>query len=658
MCGIAGYHGDLTLEILRGMAANIAHRGPDGEGIWIDADAGIGLAHRRLAIIDTSSAAAQPMSSCGERYQIIFNGEIYNFQALGEDLRCRGYSFNANSDTAIIAPLYDLLGAAMLKKLSGIFAFAIWDREKQELFVARDGFGVKPLYYARLPGGGVAFASELKALISVPGVGAGLDFKALSDYLTYLWSPGERTLLRDVRKLPPGHFFKADRAGFLITRWHEQAKSPVETTTPASTRETISRLGELIDEVVGDQCLSDVPIGAFLSGGVDSSALVASMVATGHAPRQTYCVGFDGEDMAGEGFDDDLAHAREVARQLSVPLTPVIVSPPTGEDLEDLAYMLDEPEADPAALYVAEIAKASRADGVKVLLGGVGGDDVFSGYRRHKAAALRARTPRGTGKILHSLLDAAAMVGAGPARRRLAKLGYMLDSDDEAFLVKAFEFNPRSAAIECLHSDVRTRLADEGATDWLEAACERSKGRPLVERMLDLEMRGFLPDHNLNYTDKAGMAHGVEVRVPLIDQRLVDFAGAVSWRLKTTLTEEKWIFKQAVAARLPRSVLTRKKTGFGAPVRSWVAGRLRGVVEDVIGSRSFSERGVFDPIAVRRVLDDTIEGRRDGAYLILSIVLVELWLRKFVDCGFPSSRANLPGRVEGCASGQSNIAGR
>jgi asparagine synthase (glutamine-hydrolysing) len=250
------------------------------------------------------------------------------------------------------------------------------------------------------------------------------------------------------------------------------------------------------------------------------------------------------------------------------------------------------------------------------------------------------------------------MIGAGPARRRLAKLGYMLDSDDEAFLVKAFEFNPRSAAIECLHSDVRTRLADEGATDWLEAACERSKGRPLVERMLDLEMRGFLPDHNLNYTDKAGMAHGVEVRVPLIDQRLVDFAGAVSWRLKTTLTEEKWIFKQAVAARLPRSVLTRKKTGFGAPVRLWVVGRLRGVVEDVIGSRSFSERGVFDPIAVRRVLDDTIEGRRDGAYLILSIVLVELWLRRFVDCGFPSSRANLPGRVEGCASGQSNIAGR
>jgi asparagine synthase (glutamine-hydrolysing) len=353
MCGIAGYFGDLTPEILRGMAANIAHRGPDGEGMWVDADAGIGLAHRRLAIIDTSSAAAQPMSSCGGRYQIVFNGEIYNFQALGEDLRRRGYSFNANSDTAIIAPLYDLLGAAMLEKLSGIFAFAIWDREKQELFVA--------------------FASELTALISVPGVGAGLDFKALSDYLTYLWSPGERTLLRDVRKLPPGHFFKADRASFLITHWHEQAKSPVATTAPASTRETISRLGELVDEVVGDQCLSDVPIGAFLSGGVDSSAVVASMVATGHAPLQTYCVGFDGEDMAGEGFDDDLAHAREVARRLSVPLTPVIVSPPTGEDLEDLAYMLDEPEADPAALYV------------------------FSGYRRHKAAALRANAS-GNGK--------------------------------------------------------------------------------------------------------------------------------------------------------------------------------------------------------------------------------------------------------------------
>jgi asparagine synthase (glutamine-hydrolysing) len=657
MCGIAGYLGRLTPEILRGMAADIAHRGPDGEGIWADVAAGIGLAHRRLSIIDPTSAAAQPMASCGGRYQTIFNGEIYNFSFLGEELRRLGYSFNPNSDTAIIGPLYDLHGAAMLKKLSGIFAFALWDREKGELFVARDGFGVKPLYYTELLGGGVAFASELKALISVPGVDAGLDFKALSDYLTYLWSPGERTLLRKVRKLPPGHFLRADRSGFRIAHWHEQAASPIATAGRVNVRDLVSRLGELIDEVVGDQCLSDVPIGAFLSGGVDSSAVVASMVATGHAPQQTYCIGFDGEGMTGEGFDDDLVHAREVARRMGAPLTPVIVGPPTGDDLETLVYMLDEPEADPAALYVAAIAKAARADGVKVLLGGVGGDDVFSGYRRHKAAALRARTPKGMGQILRSLFAAAATIRAGPLRRRLAKLSYMLDGSDDAFLIKAFEFNPRAAAIECLSGDVRAQLT-EGAVGWLEAQCGRSKGRPLVERMLDLEMRGFLPDHNLNYTDKAGMAHGVEVRVPLLDQRLVDFASAVPWRLKTTLTDEKWIFKQAVAARLPRSVLTRKKTGFGAPVRSWVAGRLQNVIEDTIHSRSFRDRGLFDLVAVKRLLNETIEGRRDGAYLILAIILVELWLRRFVDRKEPSSRIAFTARLDGSAVTASYANGR
>ncbi len=630
MCGIAGYLGGCTLEILREMAANIAHRGPDGEGFWIDVDAGIGFAHRRLSIIDPTPAASQPMSSCGGRYQIIFNGEIYNFQNLGEELLRRGYEFNAHSDTAIIGPLYDLHGTAMLDKLNGIFAFAIWDREKRELFVARDGFGVKPLYYTGFPGGGVAFASELKALMCVPGIDATLDLKALGDYLTYLWSPGERTLLRNVRKLPPGHFFQAGPDGLRITSWHQQSGRRRTATQSLSPSALASRLGQLIDQVVGDQCLSDVPIGAFLSGGVDSSAVVASMVATGHAPLRTYCIGFDGDGLAEEGFDDDLIHAEEVARRLGVPLTPVIVGPPSGDDLANLVHMLDEPEADPAALYVAAIAEAARGDGVKVLLGGVGGDDIFSGYRRHKAAALRDRTPKAATRIIGALISGAAAMSAGPFKRRLDKLGYMLDGDDEAFLLKSFEFNQRSAAMECLDAGARTRLAEDDG-DWLQAACERSKGLPLVERMLDLEMRGFLPDHNLNYTDKAGMAHGVEVRVPLLDQRLVDFAAAVPWRMKTTLTEEKWIFKQAVAARLPNSVLTRKKTGFGAPVRLWVAGRLRGMIEDVLSSRGFRNRGLFDQIAVKRLLEDTVEGRRDGAYLILAITLVELWLCCFVD---------------------------
>jgi asparagine synthase (glutamine-hydrolysing) len=647
MCGIAGYIGLRAPDLLRAMADRMAHRGPDGEGYWTDDNRTVGLAHRRLAIIDPSEAAAQPLASCGGRYEVVFNGEIYNFRILGKRLRQCGYAFNARSDTAVLGPLYDLYGTAMLPMLNGIFAFALWDRQEEELLVARDAFGIKPLYYTELPGGGIAFASELKALVLVPGLDTQLSCKALSDYLTYLWSPGERTLFRSIRKLPPGTLIRASGKRIEVARWYEPRSRPVVTTRHVRTGELISQLNHLMDQVVCDQCMSDVPIGAFLSGGIDSSAVVASMVATGHTPRRTYCIGFDGKGLAEEGFDDDLTHAREVAKFLDVELTPIIVGAPGGDDFERLVYALDEPQADPAGLYVAAISAAARADGIKVLLGGAGGDDIFSGYRRHKLAAVRARLPAVLGRHLCGTPLTSMAIGIGPLKRRIDKLVYTLDGDDETFLVRSFEFSPRSAALECLTRDVIREL-QEDETDWLEAAIERSRGLPLVERMLKAEQYGFLPDHNLNYTDKASMAHGIEVRVPLLDQRLVDFASRVPWQLKTGLTREKWIFRQAVAGRVPRSVLSRKKTGFGGPVRLWIAGHLRSMVEDIIHSRSFRERGLFDTRQVSRILEDTVSGRRDGAYLVLAITLVELWMRAFKDQMHIANRASWP--VAGAAA--------
>lgn len=630
MCGIAGYVGLHAPDLLRAMADQMAHRGPDGEGYWVDDNRNVGLAHRRLAIIDPSEAASQPLASCGERYQVVFNGEIYNFRILGERLRQRGYVFNARSDTAVLGPLYDLYGTAMLPMLNGIFAFALWDRQKEELLLARDAFGIKPLYYTELPGGGIAFASELKALVLVPELDTRLSFRALSDYLTYLWSPGERTLFRGIRKLPPGTLIRARRKRIEVSRWYEPHSQPVVTTRNVHASELISQLSDLMDQVVCDQCISDVPIGAFLSGGIDSSAVVASMVAMGHPPRRTYCIGFHGKGLEEEGFGDDLAYAREVAELLEVKLAPIVVGAPSGHDLERLVYTLDEPQADPAALYVAAISAAARADGIKVLLGGAGGDDVFSGYRRHKLAALRARLPAVLGPRLCRMPLTSMAIGIGPLKRRIDKLFYTLDGDDETFLLRSFEFSPRFAALECLTTDVIRELQEDG-TDWLEGGIERSRGLPLVERMLKAERYGFLPDHNLNYTDKASMAHGVEVRVPLLDQRLVDFAARVPWQLKTSLTQEKWIFRKAVARRVPRSVLSRKKTGFGGPVRLWIAGHLRSTVEDIIHSRSFRERGLFDNREVSGILEDTVSGRSDGAYLVLAITLIELWMRAFKD---------------------------
>lgn len=627
MCGIAGYFGMYDRALLSEMAARIAHRGPDGEGLWADEPARVGMAHRRLAIIDPTAAANQPMESCEGRYQVVFNGEIYNFRELAADLSARGYAFNQNSDTAILGPLYDATGPAMLSRLNGIFAFALWDRQKQELFIARDAYGVKPLYYARIAGV-TLFGSELKALLAHPDVDRKIDVDAISDYLIHLWSPGQRTPLRGVSKLLPGHYLRLKDGLFEDVAWRDAAPARSSPHPGKDAHAIASQVAELFDKAVSDQCMSDVPVGAFLSGGVDSSAVVASMVKSGNKPLRTYCIGFEGDSMADEGFGDDLTYARIMAKRLDVALTPILVKEPSGDAIENLVHTLDEPEADPAPLYVEAISQQARLDGIKVLLGGTGGDDIFSGYRRHKAAALRARA--GFAVRMFGSLPIETISGVLPAaaRRRVEKLHYMFQGSDSEFLLRSFEFNPRKPALDVLTPAARAGLSAESA--FAQAIREESRGA-LVDRMLMLEMRGFLPDHNLNYTDKASMAHGVEVRVPFLDQHLVEFASAIPWQMKTTLRDEKWIFKQSQVDRLPPEILCRQKTGFGAPVRRWIAGPMSDMFSDIIETESFRHRGLFDVEKVRTLLRDTVSGRKDNAYLVLAIVMVELWMRIFID---------------------------
>lgn len=621
MCGIAGLLGQPSPERLRAMADAIAHRGPDGSGIWCDAEAGIGLAHRRLAIIDLSDAASQPMAAVEGRYQVVFNGEIYNFKELAAGLRARGYRFNSNSDTAILAPLYDAEGPAMLSRLNGIFAFAIWDAREQTLFIARDHVGAKPLYYARTPLG-LAFASELKALLTIPGLDRTLDESAILDYLGKLWCPGEGTPFRAVRKLPPGHYMQVTRGGTRVEAW---ANDPGETPViPATAAEAADALSTLLDRVVADQCLSDVPVGAFLSGGVDSTALVAAMVASGNRPAATYCIGFDGPGMEDEGFGDDLSYARVAADALGVPLTPMMMSVPSADDFARLAFTLDEPQADPAPLYVEAISKQARADGVPVLLSGAGGDDLFSGYRRHVAAKLRVLAGP-----LRGLVDLAPGVAQGGAfGRKFARLKGLMGGSNEAFLKACFEFNGPDLATACLSGDARAAAAQR-PNEWWGNAVDAGKGTSLVERVIRLERFGFLPDHNLNYTDKASMAHGVEVRVPFLDPRLIAFADGLPTDWKVHGLEPKWLLKRAVEPRVPREIVARKKTGFGGPVRHWVAGPLEPLIGDLISSRAFQERGLFDPAGVADVWRRTRDGTVDGSYLLLAVVMTELWLGRF-----------------------------
>lgn len=637
MCGIAGYFGRFERAVAEAMTLRIAHRGPDGDGFWFDDTAGIGLGHRRLAIIDLSSAAAQPMPGVEGRYQVTYNGEIYNFRDHVARLQAGGYRFNANSDTSVLAPLYDRLGPRMLDELNGIFAFALWDSVTRRLFVARDHYGIKPLYYAQTPRGFV-FASELKAFLAVSDVDRTIDLEAISNYMLYQWCPGRLTPLRGVRKLPPGHYLEVDGAGIREVRWHTPPLGRVRDFDRRPVAELRTELQQLLDDVVEQQSIADVDIGLFLSGGVDSGAVAASLVRRKIPVARTYCISFRGPSMVAEGFGNDVDFARALAASWKLPFTNLVVDEPSMCDLEEMAFYLDEPQGDIAPIFVRQISRQARADGIKVLMGGTGGDDVFTGYRRHRVAWFLDRFGPLAGPAGFVAGHVASVVG-GTLRNRLDKFAAMVAGPVEDNLRRLFEFNRLEFAQAAL--GVRFDEVALGKSEWLDRGLAETEGVPLVERALAGEFLGFLPDHNLAYTDKAAMAEGVEVRVPLLDPRLVALSSKLPSDVKMPFGEPKGFFKHAMADRLPQSVLRRKKTGFGAPVRHWLAGRLREPFMDVIRSTSFRNRGLFDAAAVEALFQRCVEGRIDAAYLLLTIVLTELWCHRFVDASVTPSAHSL-----------------
>lgn len=610
------------------MLGRLAHRGPDGEGEWSDAEAGVGLGQRRLSIIDLSNAASQPMHAVNNRYSITFNGEIYNYKELVKELKAKGYKFNENSDTAVLCPLYDLYGPKMLDKLQGMFAFALWDAKEREMFIARDHVGIKPLYFAEV-GGGIVFASELKALLDVKGLKRTIDGTALAEYVTYLWTPSERTMLEGVKKLRPGHYMRCKLVGKKVNiehaRWYMPPQAALVHGKPVyDYAKTPEQLLRLLDDVVEEQCTSDVPIGAFLSGGVDSSALVASMCATGNKPAQTYCISFgSAPGMASEGFGEDIDYAKMVAKRYNVPLNEVRVDAESVlERLPGLAMMLDEPQADPAPLFVEDIARRARADGIKVLMSGTGGDDIFTGYRRHLTARYRQKLGF-MRKPAAGAVGLAAGLFDGATKRRAERLSGLLDADDEQFLQLAFSTNSQPDAWQLLRKDWRDELERDWYTD-LDVAAKESAGQDPVNQLLYAELFGFLPDHNLNYGDKASMIAGVEVRVPLTDRRLMDFMANVPPEKKLHGTRLKAFFKESLSTRLSPEILDRSKSGFGAPVRGWLTGTGRGLVEDTLFGGGIAPEW-FDIHRVRHFWKQTQDGKVDGAYTILALCMAVWW---------------------------------
>ncbi len=630
MCGIAGYFGNYSGKLLEHAGRAIAHRGPDADGIWFDVAAGIGFAHQRLSILDLSPAGAQPMVSDDGAVVLVFNGEIYNFQELRTELEASGHRFRGHSDTEVLLNMYLAHGEEMLERLNGIFAFALWDKRKKSLFVARDALGVKPLYFAETSAG-FAFASEIKALLCLVPEARELDIPSLHRYLNFLWCPGEGTPLCGVRKLLPGEAMVVrDRKVTQRWTWYQL---PIfrGVTGNLSEADALSGTVDGLRKAVHRQLVADVPVGAFLSGGLDSSALVA--FAREEVPDiRCFTIESVGGQDAGE--TDDLPYARRVAKHLKVPLDVVQIDAcQMADDLERMIVQLDEPLADPAPLNVLYISQLAREKGIKVLLSGAGGDDFFTGYRRHVAVNYERYWEWLPQRVRSGLEQATSRLDQRKSLfRRLAKGFSGAGLAGDMRLTNYFVWAKASQLLGLYTPEFRARLGQESVDKpMLDFLSPLNASTQPLDKMLALEQRFFLADHNLNYTDKMSMAVGVEVRVPFLDLDLAEHAAQIPLGLKQRGRVGKWVLKKAMESYLPHDVIYRPKSGFGAPLRRWMRHDLRPLLGDLLSEDSLKNRGLFEPAAVQQLIAQNDSGQVDASYILLSLLSIEIWCRAYID---------------------------
>lgn len=626
MCGLVGYSTAANEPDLEAGLSSIAHRGPDGSGVMRFAEHGAGLGHVRLSIIDLSPTGAQPMASDDGRLVLSYNGEIYNFRELRAELSAAGVSFRGRSDTEVLLRLIEHYGLSALPRLNGIFAFALFDRESGEFTLVRDRMGVKPLYVLEEQRR-VLFASEIKAFVAMGGELGPWQPDAIARYLTFLWCPGRGTPTMGVSKLCPGEAMTI-RAGQVLRRWRWSVQE-----TPrhnkSSTADLISATRDCLRAAVHRQMIADVPVGAFLSGGLDSSA-VAAFARERDQNLRCFSIDVGGAE---EGSCDDLPYARKAAAHLKVELDVIHVdASELAHALPEMVHQLDEPLADPAPLNVLFISRLARRRGIKVLLSGAGGDDVFSGYRRHRALALERYWSWAPASVRREVARASSALGRRRAwSRRLAKAFTAMNYDGAERIASYYFWIPPEISISLLSSDVRAHLRERPQQPILDFIAQLPEDASPLERMLSIEKRFFLGDHNLVYTDKMSMAEGVEVRVPFLDEALLDFAATIPSSAKQHGATGKWILKKAMEPLLPREIVYRPKTGFGLPLRRWLHNELKDFVAQILARESLDARGLFDAHAVEQLVAQDRAGRIDGTYAIFALICIELWMREFVD---------------------------
>jgi asparagine synthase (glutamine-hydrolysing) len=613
--------GPVDRQLLERMCIALEHRGPDSRGVFADEQAGLGI--QRLRVIDLVTGD-QPVSNEDGSVVVVLNGEIYNFQQLRDHLRAKGHRFATEGDTEVIVHLYEEEGADCVRHLHGMFAFALWDRRRRRLLLARDRVGKKPLFYA-LANGGISFASELRALIEDREIRTDVDPHAVDCFLAYGYVPAPMSIFTAVRKLEPAHTLLLDRGGVAIERyWNLDYSRKIHVKDSRDLHEPIL---DAVRRATRRRLISDVPLGAFLSGGIDSSAVVAAMAEASTGPVKTFSIGFDSDAF------DELPHARQVATLFGTDHNEFVVRPDAISVVPKLVRHYGEPFADSSAIPSFYLSELTRSQ-VTVALNGDGGDESFGGYTRYVANRLASRLDYVPGPLRRGAAASMRQRGGGELTslsNKARRLMQSLPLEPPARYERYISWCDPPLRARLYSDEFAALVADSPAADVIGRPWREASGADVVDKMLEVDVKTYLAGDLIPKIDIATMAHALEARSPLLDHELMEFAASIPADLKVRGREKKWIFREALRGWLPSDILDRPKQGFSVPIGDWFRSELRDLAHDVLLDPHSLSRGYFRPEAIRSMLDRHSRGADQETKPMWALFMLELWHREFVD---------------------------
>jgi asparagine synthase (glutamine-hydrolysing) len=627
MCGICGTYGLTDKDLLKKMCETISHRGPDDEGHYFDSNVMLGM--RRLKVIDLNTGN-QPIYNEDGSLVVIYNGEIYNYRDIRSELENRNHVFKTNSDTETIVHLYEEFGDKCVEKLRGMFAFALWDSVKKRLVLARDRIGIKPLYYY-FKDGVLIFASELKALLEYPNIKKGINLHALHDYLTYMYVPAPDTIFNDIYKLLPGHLLFCKDGKLIVKQYWDinNGDYDYKGISGIEENELSAQLLNLMQESVKMHLISDVPLGVFLSGGTDSGSIVALATEISGKPVKTFSIGFE------DDYHNELDNARSTANQYKTEHHEFIVRPQSIDSIENILSYFDEPFADSSAIPTYFVSKCSK-EHVTVALSGDGGDEIFGGYGNYKADKIgqyyRKLPPILKNKVIPFLINRLPQsqdsLSAAQQLKKLLTMSSLPPEYGHIFWLNVFNGDLKEKLYK---NEYLEELLKVNPADRYYSYFERFNGNDFINRCINVDIKTVLPDDYLTKVDRMSMANSLEVRVPFLDHKLLEFATAIPSRYKLKGLTSKHLLKRIMKRRLPEEIIGGKKKGFSVPLSKWFREDFSVLLNEFLPENVIKKRGYFNYNFVKSLSNYHLAGRKDNSKLLWTLICFEIWHRRFID---------------------------